>query len=448
MGMAATDEHEILYQGPVLFHRRRLAPRRAKGESIAKSGAWLQTGPMSQSPRIETRQSLRLKLSPALQGAIEVLRMDGAALAQHLEEQAALVPGVELRPPRPRDWLPRWSGVFEAQPEVAASEASLAFNVLAGIDGRIKGTAARRIALALAEALSPAGWLERPVAEIARDLGVGLAAVEAVLTELQKLEPTGLFARDLADCLRLQAAEAGFLDAVTQAMLGRLDLLARGEFGALAKAAGVAEAEILTRFRRIRTLNPKPGASFGDRHAPPLREPDLILRRGAEWQIEVAGSSLPALGLAAGAGRAAQAHVKGLERLVAARNATLLSVGRAILLRQKAALEGGPLVALTMAEVAADLGLAESTVSRVVAGTSVDTPWGAWWLRKLFTRDMGGVSAAALKNRLAEMIAAERRPLSDQALAERLSAEGGRIARRTVAKYRGELGLPPASRRR
>jgi RNA polymerase sigma-54 factor len=399
---------------------------------------------MSQRPRIEVRQSLRLKLTTGLHTAIQVLRMDGPALARHLEEQAAEVPGLVVRPPVPRDWLPRWTGVFEG--EIAApATSSLMGHVLGQIDLRIKGAGPRRIALALAEALGPAGWLERSVPAVARDLGVPVVAVDAVLVQLQEIEPTGIFARDLADCLRLQAAEAGVLDPVMALILSRLDLLARADFAALAALAAVEEAEVLRRFRTIRTMNPKPGASFDDRAAPPLREPDLILRGGV---LEVSGSSLPGLSLAAGAGKAATSALKGLERLVSARNATLLRVAREVLGRQEAALAGGDLVALTMAEVGAALGLAESTVSRVVAGTSVDTPSGVWWLRALFSRDMGGVSAAALRARVAALIATEGRPLSDQAIADLLTGEGARIARRTVAKYREELGLPPASGRR
>ena len=399
---------------------------------------------MSQRPRIEVRQSLRLKLTSGLQNALEVLRMDGPALARHLEEQASEVPGLVVKPPQPRDWLPRWTGVFEG--EVAApATSSLMGHVMGQIDLRIKGAGPRRIALALAEALGPAGWLERSVPAVARDLVVAVAAVEAVLEQLQEIEPTGLFARDLADCLRLQAAEAGVLDEVMGLILSRLDLLARADFAALGHLAGVDEAEILRRFRIIRTMTPKPGASFDDRAAPPLREPDLIWRGGV---LEVSGSSLPGLALAPGAGRGAVSALKGLERMVSARNATLLRVAGEILARQEAALAGGALVPLTMAELGLALGLAESTISRVVAGTSVDTPWGVWWLRGLFSRDMGGVSAAALRGRVAALIAAEERPLSDQALADILTLEGARIARRTVAKYREELGLPPASGRR
>ena len=107
---------------------------------------------------------------------------------------------------------------------------------------------------------------------------------------------------------------------------------------------------------------------------------------------------------------------------------------------------------MTMAEIAEAVAVHESTVSRVVAGTSVDTPHGMWWLRLLFSRGLGAdqVAGAALRDRLARLVAGEGSgaPLSDAALAAALSVDGAVVARRTVAKYRATLGIPPAHRRR
>jgi RNA polymerase sigma-54 factor len=162
---------------------------------------------------------------------------------------------------------------------------------------------------------------------------------------------------------------------------------------------------------------------------------------------------LPTLALAEGGGKG-RAAARALLRLVENRNATLLSVGQEILSRQEAALDNGAgaLVPMTMADVAGAVGLHESTVSRVVAGTAVDTPQGTWWLRALFTGAAreGGPAAGALRDRLARLIGAEdpAAPLTDDAIAEALAEGGAPIARRTVAKYRAALKLPPAHRRR
>ncbi|MBI1172940.1 RNA polymerase factor sigma-54 [bacterium] len=433
---------------------------------------------MSQRQRIEVKQSLRLKLSTGLLASIDMIKADAATLNRLLEEQAAENPSLALIQPAPQEWLPRWNGVLpgagrsdlphaDAGERVAGPGPSLMAHVMAEIDQRIKAPADRRIALVLAEALAPSGWIDRPLAAMARELGCRVAEVEAVLQRLQKIEPAGLFARNLTECLTLQAQEAGLYDKVMKVVLAHLDLLARGEVGRIAQIAAVTEAEVTRRFRLIRTMDPKPGTAFDPVMAPSLREPDLVARRrsSGDWEIGLNGSALPDLRINEARGTAeTRAAAKELSRLVVARNATLLRVGAEVLRRQRPALDEGTtrLQPMTMAEVAEALGLHESTVSRVVAGTSVDTPWGVWWLRKLFSRGMGAtkaeaaggakaLSAAALRDLLARRIAAEpaEAPLSDEALARGLGADLGlAIARRTVAKYRDMLGIPPAHRRK
>lgn len=442
---------------------------------------------MSQRPRIQNLQSLRLELNPSLQAAIGILRTDAAGLSRFLEEQAAENPHLVLAatPPGAGDWLPRWRGVFGgaggADPDlVAGGGPSLIAHVTAAIDAMALPPRARRLALALSDALTPAGWLERPPAAIAAEAGASLPEVEAVLTRLQTIEPAGLFARDLADCLRLQAAEMGALDPVMEVILAHLPLLAAGDTARLARLAGADAAAILARFRVIRSMNPKPGTAFsGPGSAPAAREPDLLATPRADggWDIALNRSALPTLSVTrAAAGDEAQlAAARALRQAVAARNATLLRVGREIAARQQAALAAGAgaLVPMTMADLGAALGLHESTISRAVAGASLDTPRGTWWLRRMFSgarRGAGGtaatgtaapgpqggrsappLSAAALRHRLAGLVAAEdpSRPLSDAALAGRLAAETGVVLpRRTLAQYRTDAGIPPAHRRR
>jgi RNA polymerase sigma-54 factor len=318
---------------------------------------------------------------------------------------------------------------------------------------RLQGRDAR-VAETLVEALEPSGWLGRPISTIAQATGATLREVEAILTRLQaEADPTGLFARSLAECLRLQAAEAEDLDPAMAAVLDRLDLVGRGELDRLARETGLEVATVRTRIAKLRGYDPKPGARF-EPLAAPVREPDLVAVRGPQgWTLALNRSALPALSVSDGKG-GGRAAARELIRQIENRNATLLTVGQEILTRQEAALnEGsGALVPMTMADVARAVGLHQSTVSRVVAGTSVDTPQGTWWLRALFTgapRE-GGPAAGALRDRLARLVAAEdpASPLSDEALAQALGAGGAPIARRTVAKYRAALKLPPAHRRR
>ncbi len=417
---------------------------------------------MSQRPRIQVTQTQRLQLNLGLHASIRILRADAAQLARYLEEQAAENSHLKLDPPPlplPGEWLPRWSQVFVlggVEADRAGPGPSLMAHVLAAIDRRIKGVAERRIALALAEALEPSGWLGTSLAKIAANLGVTTPAVEVVLLQLQEIEPVGLFARDLAECLRLQAQEEGSYDAVMAQVLDRLDLLAVGNMTALAARIGVGEREIALRFRLIRAMNPKPGTEFDALAVAHPREPDLLAKRlsSGGWEVALNRSSLPALRIDEGAVGGNLGEARAVQRMVEARNSTLLRVGHAVLQRQAQALEmgAGALVPMTMAEVAEAVGLHESSVSRVVAGTSVDTPHGMWWLRLLFSQGLGvdRVSGAALRDRLARLVAEEPRssPLSDEALSAALSTAGASVARRTVAKYRSMLGIAPAHRRR
>lgn len=419
---------------------------------------------MSLTPRIQLTQTQRLQLNLELRASIDMLRADAAGLTLFLEEAAAENPHLRLDPPplpAAGEWLPRWSRVFVANPDMAVEQAgpgpSLMAHVVAAIDRRMKTSAEHRIATALADALEPSGWVGQPLAAIAQGLKVSVGQVEAVLLRLQEIEPVGLFARTLGECLRLQSQEEGTYDEVMALVLANLDLLAAGDLARLARLAAVDVAAIQARFRLIRAMNPKPGTEFDALAVAHPREPDLIARRGADggWEVALNRSSLPTLRIADdGAGGAALGAAKAVQRMVEARNSTLLRVGHEVLQRQRQALSdgAGALVPMTMAEVATALDLHESTVSRVVAGTSVDTPLGMWWLRRLFSRGVGpeAISSAALRDRLQRLVASEppTAPLSDEAMAAALSDGGAQVARRTVAKYRQILNIPPAYRRR
>ncbi len=412
---------------------------------------------MKSRTRISVHQTQRMALTTGLATSIRILRADAAGLSRYLEEQATENPQLILAKPLVQEWLPRWKSAFTSdaeRPEQEAAGPSLVSHVLGLIEAQRLSPVDLRIAMALAEALEPSGWIGRSLPSIATQLGVAVAAVEAVLAKLQDhAEPTGLFARNLADCLRLQAREAGELDPPMRVLLDRLDLLAKGEIDRIAREAGLELADLRQAFARLRSYDPKPGSGF-EANAAPVREPDLIAEKGASgWIVSLNRSALPSVSVAEGRAKG-RAEARALIRMIEGRNATLLSVGQDILHRQTAALESGlgALIPMTMADVATAVGVHESTISRVVAGTAVDTPRGTWWLRALFSQAAreGGPAAGALRDRLAKLVAEEDpdHPLSDEALAQALAQGGAEVARRTVAKYRTMLNLPPAHRRR
>ena len=188
---------------------------------------------MKSRTRISVQQTQRMALTTGLATSIRILRADAAGLSRYLEEQAAENPQIILTRPQVQDWIPRWKSAFGSdaeRPEQEAAGPSLVSHVLGTIEALRLDATGTRIAMALAEALEPSGWIGRSLTSIAAQLMVSITAVESVLHRLQaRVEPTGLFARNLADCLRLQAEEAGELDRPMLALLGRLDLLAKGE---------------------------------------------------------------------------------------------------------------------------------------------------------------------------------------------------------------------------
>ena len=413
---------------------------------------------MNTRSRLNLTTTQRMALNTGLMTAIQTLRADALGLTRYLEEAAAANPALILQPAltQPYEWLPRWTQAFAApapQDVLSAASPSLIAHVMAFADSHVRGAREQDVALALAEALEPSGWLGRPLAAIAADARCSLADATRVLGILQTIEPRGLFARSLSECLLLQATEAGVADAPMRVILENLDLLAQADFARLARLARVSEAGIAARFRIIRSFDPKPGAGFTQGDAP-VREPDLVARKLADgWQIALNRSALPGLTLADDRKLGQRAAARALIAVVKARNETLLRVGQAVLLQQYAALENGlaALRPMRMADIATTMGLHESTISRVVAGTAVDTPRGTWWLRDLFSGDLGeGVSAVALRVRLSALVAQEdrARPLSDDELALALSTGGVTVARRTIAKYRGLLRIPAAHQRR
>lgn len=424
-----------------------------------------------QAARLSLNQ--KLHLNGSLATSIRVLHLDASGLSRYLEEQAGENPHLLLSPPTldPTVWLPRWSTAFAAQgmgqPDshdigemLQAPAMGLIAHVTREIERIATTTRDQKIAFALMQALEPTGWLGRPLDAIASEAGFSPDEGERLLALLQGMEPTGIFARSLAECLRLQAIEADSLDAVMACVLDHLDVVASGDISRLAKLCAVPEATVIARLRVIRSFDPKPGGQFGQ-DAAPVREPDLAVSRGTSgWIVSLNRSALPDVQIDPSPDRKATipnalSAARDLQRIVANRNKTLLRIAQEILKQQESVLTRGleALQPMTMQAIAKSLDLHVSTISRAVAGVSVDAPRGTVWLRTLFTAALGGEGGAAsgaIRAKLLRLIRDEDRlnPHSDQALAEALSTAQSPLARRTVAKYRSLLDIPSANRRK
>ena len=332
------------------------------------------------------------------------------------------------------------------------------------------------VALTLIDMVDEGGYLRGDLEEVADRLGCDLERVEAVLATCHGFEPTGIMARSVPECLKLQLLERNRFDPAMAALLENLELLARRDLAALRNVCGVDAEDLSEMISELKALTPRPGAGFGGEPAQTVI-PDVHVRPdpAGGWKVELNTDTLPRLlvdkryhaTVVAGARSetekayvadcAAQANwlVKSLDQ----RARTILKVGSEIVRQQDAFLAFGIefLRPLNLKTVADAIGMHESTVSRVTSNKYVSTPRGVFELKFFFTasiQSMDGASshsAEAVRHRIKSMIDHEVRDgdiLSDDRIVELLNEAGIDIARRTVAKYREALRIPSSVQRR
>lgn len=337
----------------------------------------------------------------------------------------------------------------------------------------------RIIGVALIEAIDDDGYLREPLDAMAASLAPEIDASESeiliVLHQVQRYDPVGVGARTLGECLQLQ------LQILPDDTPGKklADSLAGGPLERLPKIgiAGLAAelkmdvAEVDTAVQLLRSLDPRPGAQIGAIATNNYVAPDVVIwRQHGLWRVALADGSRPRLSIHRGyegmirhASASDASYLRGhlqearwLLKSLEARGDTMLKVSRCLLKQQAAFLEFGDsaLRPLTLREVAAEVGLHESTVSRAIARKYARTPRGTMPLRSFFASgiDTGGggeASSTAIQSMIRLLINAEnpRKPLSDARLAESLKATGVPVARRTVAKYREAMSIPSSQDR-
>ena len=328
----------------------------------------------------------------------------------------------------------------------------------------------------IAGSLDEDGYLRIPVSELARDEGVHEKQLERVLEKIRNFEPAGVGARDLADCLLLQLSRRGEGNGLAARIISHhLQQLARHRYEEIAKELRVPVQDVTAATRLIATLEPKPGRPFAESDEQGVI-PDLIVvpkMDGEGFAVRLNDEELPRLKinneykeLLAGRGeneetllylrekiRGARFFMRSLEQ----RQQTLLAIGNQIVSRQEEFFNRGAvaLKPLIMAQVADAVGVHVTTVSRAVSGKYMETPQGLFEMRYFFTpgfqnSDGSSVSNETVKAAIREMVEGEstRSPLSDQEIVDALEGRGLRVARRTIAKYREQLGILPSHLRK
>jgi RNA polymerase sigma-54 factor len=320
--------------------------------------------------------------------------------------------------------------------------------------------------------IDEAGYLIQPLDELADRLGLSLEAIERVLRIIQTFDPTGVGARDLGECLALQAKEVDRYDPAMAMLLDNLEMLGKGQLAQLRRLCGVDEEDFADMVRELRAYDPKPGLRFGGERAPPVTPDIFVARARGGWAIELNSATLPRLlidrryyaELAHGAqnkdGKAwladCLASANWLIKALDQRARTIIKVSTELVKQQEAFFLHGVahLKPLTLRTVADAIGMHESTVSRVTSNKYLSCERGLYELKYFFTSgvssgDGESLSAEAVKSHIAALIAAEGKDiLSDDKLVELLTAKGFDIARRTVAKYREAIGLGSSVQRR
>jgi RNA polymerase sigma-54 factor len=471
---------------------------------------------MAMTLRLDLRQTQALVMTPQLQQAIKLLQFSNLELSEFVESELETNPlldrderdedGAEAPPPAeeisddaetaitaagvegdgkldfggdPAAWQsakPRL-GPTEDLPgldQTLSRAKTLREHLLEQLGMDIADPADRIVGAELIEMVDEAGYIAGSLDELAVRLACPVARIEPVLRRLQQFDPPGICARTLKECLALQLKDRNRLDPAMEALLDHLPLLAARDAAGLMKICGVDAEDLAGMVAEIKALDPKPGLAFDTVLASPV-VPEVLLRTlpNGSWAVELNSDTLPRvlvnrryyaeLGVAARgkpereyiAERLQQANwlVKALHQ----RATTILKVSREIVRQQEGFFRHGVqhLRPLVLRDIAAEIGMHESTVSRVTSNKYIASPRGIFELKYFFTASVastrGGeaLSAEAVRFRIKALIDAENRSiLSDDRIVELLHGEGVAIARRTVAKYREAMHIPSSVQRR
>ena len=482
---------------------------------------------MALTPRLDLRQSQSLVMTPQLQQAIKLLQLNNLELSAYVDQELEENPLLERDegenspddPGEPTDdsfedaaddgaedmdfaaaedvpldvdvdnvWnndsiqdfpMADGGGGFDgpglAIDQTLADAVSLRDHLMQQLAMDIGDLQERMIGVHLIDMMDEAGYIDGDLDRVAQGLGCGVDMVEKTLARVQEFDPPGIFARTLAECLRLQLRDRDRLDPAMEIFVDNLDMVAKRELTALAVLCGVDSDDLADMVDEIKALDPKPALAFDHTPAQPV-VPDVIMRSRPDggWKIELNSATLPRVLV----NNTYHAEIKGVVRskedkqfindcfhsanwLVKSlhqRATTILKVAIEIARQQDGFFVNGvrSLRPLVLRDIADAIDMHESTVSRVTSNKYVSTPRGIFELKYFFTpaisSSSGGAahSAESVRHRIREIIEAEQAGeiFSDDKIVELLKGDGVDIARRTVAKYREAMHIPSSVQRR
>lgn len=443
-------------------------------------------------------------LSPQMMQSMEILQMGSQELLEYIETQAQENPVLEveekydskdenLELQRKLEWLEstdsqnrtyhRQDSEDDGTDPISnyghanAVEENLYLYVLSQLEVMNLEPELLEAGRYLVESLNQNGWLDEPLEELAEEFGIPLEKMEQALSIVQSLEPAGVGARDLSECLVLQLKRRRKGDPLAlQIATDYLDPLSKNRYGFIAKALGTTQSEVYAACELIRTLNPRPGGGFAARENLIYITPDIIVVSFPDhFELLTNDYFFPSLNISTYYSRMLKDNqddevkdylankvrqAKWVVRSIEQRRSTLMQCAEVLLELQEPFFRLGPgnLKPMSLADIAEKVGVHESTVSRAVKDKYLQCSKGIYPLSYFFSRGLGGTSGSdgdsaspdAAKALIKKYIAGEnkKKPLSDQKLCELLGQEGCELSRRTVAKYRDELGIPSTTGRK
>lgn len=370
-------------------------------------------------------------------------------------------------------------GGFDGLPpdleQTLSDDISLREHLMAQIGVDITDPVDRVIGTHLIDLLDDAGYIRDELIQVAETLGCEIERVEHTLSVMQRLDPPGIFARDLRECLALQLQDKDRYDPCMQALLENLDMLASRNLSGLTEICGVDAEDLADMILEIRALNPKPATAFDHTISQPIT-PDVLMRAkpGGGWLIELNSETLPRVlvnnhyhseVMKRASGREDKSYIteqfqsaNWLVKSLHQRATTILKVATELVSQQDMFFRLGVqhLKPLVLRDIADVIEMHESTVSRVTSNKYMATPRGIFELKYFFTSSIGSTSggeahsAESVRHRIKTLIDEEspKKILSDDKIVAILKSEGMDIARRTVAKYRESMRIPSSVQRR
>ncbi len=459
---------------------------------------------MQLNQRINIKHSQSIVMTPQLRQAIKLLQFSNLELSNYIEEEIEKNPFLENTKSEnvfinnngnkdanieTEDFKDtnRWEDNYNLknrnfsydelssfEDRVAAPRKSLREHLMEQILLDIPEGEERKIAILFLDIIEPSGWININIDDFCINNNLESSVTLNVLKKLQTFEPSGIFARNLGECLRIQLNEKGLLNEKYTLITDNLDLLAKGEIKKLCKIVGLDEKGLSKAIKNIKSLNPKPAEIYSEDNFR-IDPPDVMISKtNRAWKVELNKSTLPSLRIEENFADEVKKinkkeedkkfvsdsvnSAKWLLRAIEQRNSTTLKVAVEILRLQKGFFDNGPghLKPLVLRDVAKSIGMHESTVSRVTRSKLLQTPWGLFQMKDFFSSSVGftendeAYAAKTVRTILKDIIEneIESKPYSDEKISLIFKEKGVNVARRTVAKYREMLNIPSSAERK